>query len=307
MLFKIDLNKNRMHLFITVRQCVIPYLFLLLCSLTPAMAQSSARSQPLRIVSLKGTVTEILCALGLQSQIVGTDITSTYPAEMLKTPKVGHNRTIGAEAVLALRPTIIVGTHTKGGMDVKPEVIQQFKSANVKTVFFEQDYSAAGAKKLVVDVATTFGLSAKVPAVLRKMEADLATARKPARAQKVLFIYARGTGTLMVAGHNTPVEKMIELAGGTNAATGFDNFKPLTAESLIAANPDVLLLFNSGLESLGGIDGLLKIPGVAQTNAGRNRNVVEMDGQLLTGFSPRLGLAVQELSRKLSDELTLNK
>lgn len=279
----------------------------LLNGLAPVRAQSSANGLLPRIVSLNGTVTEILCGLGLQGQIVGTDVTSTFPADMAKTPKVGHNRNIGAEAVLALRPTIIVGTRTNGGMDVKPEVIEQFKSAGTKTVFYEQDYSIAGAKKLIADVAATFGLTAKATPLLRKIDADLAKVHKPARPQKVLFVYARGAGTLMVAGRNTPVETMIELAGGTNAATGFDNFKPLTAESLIAANPDVLLLFNSGLESLGGIDGLLKIPGVAQTNAGRNRKVVEMDGQLLTGFSPRLGLAVQELSRKLSDELTLNK
>ncbi len=291
-----------------MRQSLIPLLLLsLLYGSVPAWAQLSASGQPNQIVSLNGTVTEILCGLGLQGQIVGTDVTSTYPAEMAKTPKVGHNRNIGAEAVLALRPTIIVGTRTNGGMDVKPEVIEQFKSAGTKTVFYEQEYSVAGAKKLITDVAATFGLTAKATSLLRKIDADLAKVHKPARPQKVLFIYARGSGTLMVAGRNTPVEKIIELAGGTNAATGFDNFKPLTAESLIAANPDVLLLFNSGLESLGGIEGLLKIPGVAQTNAGRSRKVVEMDGQLLTGFSPRLGLAVQELSRKLSDELTLNK
>lgn len=290
-----------------MRRYILSLLLLsLVCCVTPTLAQSLG-SQPTRIISLNGTVTEILCALGLQSQIVGTDITSTYPAALANVPKVGHNRTIGAEAVLALRPTIIVGTRTNGGMDVKPEVIQQFKSAAVKTVFLEQKYSAAGARKLITDVASAFGLSAKAPALIRKMETELTAVRKPARSQKVLFIYARGAGTLMVAGQNTPVETMIELAGGTNAATGFDNFKPLTAEALIAANPDVLLLFNSGLESLGGVDGLLKIPGVAQTNAGRNRTVIEMDGQLLTGFSPRLGMAVQELSRKLTTELTLNK
>lgn len=288
------------------RPLLLLFFLTLIHSLAPALAQS-ARSQSPRIVSLNGTVTEILCALGLQRQIVGVDITSTYPVEMVKTPKVGHNRSIGAEAVLALRPTIIMGTRTNSGVDVKPEVIQQFNSAAVKTVFFEQGYSVAETRKLITDVADAVGLSAKVPALLRRMDADLAIVRKPVRTQKVLFIYARGTGTLLVAGRNTPVEKMIELAGATNAATGFDNFKPLTAESLIAANPDVLLLFNSGLESLGGVDGLLKIPGVAQTNAGRNRKVIDMDGQLLTGFSPRLGLAVQELSRKLSDELTLTK
>lgn len=287
-------------------------LLFLLITFTTAQSQlplvrASASSKIDRIVSLNGSVTEVLCALGLQGQIVGTDVTSTYPAAMEKMPKVGHNRNIGAEAILSLKPTIVVGTQTKGGMDIKPEVIQQLKSAGVKTVFYEQEYSVAGAKKLTNDVAATFGLTAKSPALLRKLDADLAKAHKSTRPQKVLFIYARGAGTLMVAGRNTPVEKMIMLAGGTNAVTDFENFKPLTAESLLAANPDVLLLFSSGLESLGGMDGLLKIPGVAQTNAGQNRKVIEMDGQLLTGFSPRLGLAVQELSHKLNDELTLNK
>lgn len=104
----------------------------------------------------------------------------------------------------------------------------------------------------------------------------------------------------MVAGEATPMDKMIALAGAKNAATGFNDFKPLTAEALVAANPDVILLFDTGLQSVGGIDGLLKIPGVAQTAAGKNRKVIVMDGQLLTGFSPRVISAVKELSQKIS-------
>jgi iron complex transport system substrate-binding protein len=282
------------------------FLFALAAFFSGSPILSQAQSSQ-RIVSLNGTVTEILCELGLQNQIVGTDVTSTYPEAMAKSPKVGHNRNIGAEAVLALRPTIIIGTKTNGGMDVKSEVIQQFQRAGVKTVFLDQAATVAGAKDLINQVAATFGLAAKAPALAKKIDADLARVRKPAKAQKVLFIYARGAGTLMVAGQDTPIENIIKLAGGTNAATGFTNFKPLTAEALLAANPDVLLLFISGLESLGGINGLMKVPGIAQTNAGRNRNVIEMDGQLLTGFSPRLGQAVQQLSQKFTAELSLNK
>jgi iron complex transport system substrate-binding protein len=282
------------------------FLFALAAFFSGSPILSQAQSSQ-RIVSLNGTVTEILCELGLQNQIVGTDVTSTYPEAMAKSPKVGHNRNIGAEAVLALRPTIIIGTKTNGGMDVKSEVIQQFQRAGVKTVFLDQTATVAGAKDLINQVAATFGLAAKAPALAKKIDADLARVRKPAKAQKVLFIYARGAGTLMVAGQDTPIENIIKLAGGTNAATGFTSFKPLTAEALLAANPDVLLLFTSGLESLGGINGLMKVPGIAQTNAGRNRNVIEMDGQLLTGFSPRLGQAVQQLSQKFTAELSLNK
>ncbi|MDB5270363.1 MAG: transporter, periplasmic binding protein [Hymenobacter sp.] len=248
-----------------------------------------------RIVSLSGAVSEIICTLGRQGQLVGVDVTSTYPAALEKLPKVGHSRTISAEGVLALAPTLVIGTTES----LKPEVAAQLKSAGVAVQLFKQDYSVAGTRQLIKDVAAAFGATAQVPAVLRKLDADLAQVKKPAKAPKVLFIYARGTGTMMVAGTGTQAEKVIQLAGGQNAVTDFADFKPLTAEALVAANPDVLLLFDSGLVSLGGPAGLQKIPGVAQTNAGKNGRVIEMDGQLLTGFGPRLGQAVTELARKL--------
>lgn len=248
-----------------------------------------------RIVSLSGTVSEIICTLGRQGQLVGVDVTSTYPAALEKLPKVGHSRNISAEGVLALTPTLVVGTTES----LKPEVAAQLKSAGVTVQLFKQEYSVAGTKQLVQDVAAAFGATAQVPALLKKLDADLAQVKKPAKAPKVLFIYARGTGTMMVAGTGTQAAKIIQLAGGQNAITDFADFKPLTAEALVAANPDVLLLFDSGLASLGGKAGLEKIPGIAQTTAGKAGRVIEMDGQLLTGFGPRLGQATAELAQKL--------
>ncbi len=256
---------------------------------------ASAAAPAPRIVSLSGTISEIICDLGRQSQLVGVDVTSTYPATLDKLPKVGHTRTISAEGVLAQRPTLVVGTTES----LKPEVAAQLKSAGVRVELFRQVYSVEGTKQLIKDVAAAFGASAQVPALLQKLDTQLAQVRQPAKAPRVLFIYARGTGTLMVAGQGTQVEKIVQLAGGQNAATGFTEFKPLTAEALVAANPDVLLLFDSGLQSLGGKAGLLQVPGIAQTTAGRTGRVVEMDGQLLTGFGPRLGLAAAELAKKL--------
>jgi iron complex transport system substrate-binding protein len=267
---------------------------LLLLGALLSMGLAQAAPAP-RIVSLSGTVSEIVCALGHQGQLVGVDVTSTYPAALEKLPKVGHSRNISAEGVLALTPTLVVGTTES----LKPEVAAQLKSAGVAVQLFKQDYSVAGTKQLIKDVATAFGATAQVPAVLKKLDADLGQVKKPAKAPKVLFIYARGTGTMLVAGTGTPAAKVIQLAGGQNAVTDFADFKPLTAEALVAANPDVLLLFDSGLASLGGPAGLQKIPGIAQTTAGKTGRVVEMDGQLLTGFGPRLGLAVTELGQKL--------
>lgn len=248
-----------------------------------------------KIVSVNGTTTEILCALGLELALVGVDVTSTYPASVEKLPKVGHNRNISAEGIVALSPDLIVGTAN----DLTAQTIEQLNTANVKTKLFKQEYSVEGTKSLIRQVATEFKKEAKGEEIIRQLDADIAGLNKPKTKKKVLFIYARGAGTMMVAGKGTPVQKMIELAGGENAVNDFNDYKPLTAEALVAADPDVLLLFDSGLKSLNGIDGILKLQGVTDTKAGKNKKIVEMDGQLLTGFGPRLGKALKELSSKI--------
>ena len=252
-----------------------------------------------KIVSTNGTLSEILVALGFEDNIVGVDVASTYPTSLQQKPKIGHNRDISAEGVLALIPDVVLGIEEA----VRPEVTEQIRAAGANLMLFDHQYNIEGAKQLIRSVADSLGQSAKGDSILIALEADLALAdsivaqsdSKP----KVLFIYARGTGTMMVAGQRTQLDKMIELAGGVNAVQGFLDFKPLTSEALIAANPDVILLFDSGLSSLGGIDGLLEVQGISQTNAGKNRKVVEMDGQFLTGFGPRLGEAIVKLAEKI--------
>lgn len=255
----------------------------------------STEAKKEKIVSISGTTTEILCALGLQDQIVGVDVTSTYPEAMVKLPSVGHNRSMSAEAIIALAPTLVIGINE----NVKPDLVAQLKSANIRVLLYDLETSIVGTKNLIKNVADSLGKAAKVQAIVEAIDADLKEKVALTKKTKVLFIYARGAGTMMVAGEKTTANAMIAIAGGENAVTGFEDFKPLTPESLLKANPDVILMFTSGLESLGGMDGLLKVSGVAMTNAGKKKLVIEMDGQFLTGFGPRVGKATAELSKKL--------
>lgn len=250
----------------------------------------------LRIVSANGTLSEILVGLGLEKQIVGVDVTSTFPTSLEKLPKIGHNRSIAAEGILALNPDVIIYTDQSL---LSPAVVKQLNSSGKKVVAFKHEYSKDGAVKLIREVGAYFNANAQAEKMVKALQADLAKIPAPANPKKLLFIYARGTGTLMVSGTGTSLDKMFQLTGHRNAVTGFSDFKPLTAESLITANPDVLVLFSSGLESLEGMDGLLRVPGIANTNAGRNKKIISMDGQFLTGFGPRLGKAAFELSQKV--------
>jgi iron complex transport system substrate-binding protein len=120
----------------------------------------------------------------------------------------------------------------------------------------------------------------------------------------VLFVYARGAGTVAVAGRATAADEMIRLAGGRNAIDEFDGFKPLTAEAAVTAAPDVVLMLARGIDSLGGADSVWAQPGLAQTPAARGRRLVVMDDLYLLGFGPRTGAAVSDLARQLHPELT---
>lgn len=268
-----------------------PLLILLLGSLFFAAATQAQR----RIVSLNGTVTEVVCALGFEKSLVGVDVTSTYPASVQKLPKVGHNRNISAEPVLALQPDLILATSNF----LAPSVIEQFNATGVKTVVLQQEYSVEGTKKLIREIAAALQATEKGAALCKQLDQQQQALKVIPQSKKVLFIYARGAGTMMVAGQETPLDKIITLAGAKNAASGFKDFKPLTTEALVAANPDVILLFDSGLESVGGVTGLLKVPGVPQTTAGKQQKIVAMDGQFLSGFGPRVLEAVKVLSEKL--------
>lgn len=247
-----------------------------------------------KIVTLNGGITEIVAALGHEKEIVGTDVTSTYPESLKATAKdLGHVRSMTIEPIMAVSPTLILASDK----DINPELMGKIKASGIKTEVFKQEFTVDGTKKLIADVAKAIG-NTDYQKLNDKIDADLKQVQPIAKKPKVLFIYARGN-MLMVSGKNTPMASLIELAGGENAVNDFEDFKPLTPEAVVKANPDVLFFFTSGLQGAGGNEGALKMPGVSQTNAGKNKKIIAMDGGLVSGFGPRLGEAAVGLNKLL--------
>lgn len=248
-----------------------------------------------RIVSLNGAITEILVNLGEEKNIVGIDVTSNYPASLGETAKdLGFMRSISAESILALQPTVLYLTDK----DENPELISKLKESKIKLNIIHQEYTAEGTSEMIKQVATSLGKENYQP-MIDDINIKIKEIKPLAHQPKVLFIYARGAGNLMVGGEGTPLDAMIQLAGAENAAKGIKDFKPLTPEALISSNPDVILMFDSGLQSMGDVDGLMKIDGLEKTNAGKNKKIITMEGQYLSGFGPRLGAAVVDLNKAL--------
>jgi iron complex transport system substrate-binding protein len=249
-----------------------------------------------RIVSLGGSITEVIYALGAQDQLVAVDVTSTYPAEAEKLTNLGHVSGIRFEGVLSTKPTEVFGFRD----EINPDLVKQLKDAGVKVVLFDREFTVDGTKKVISAIEEELGMPEGAKKLNAKIDSDVKGLEPLVKKPKVLFVYARGAGTMMVAGDGTPLTEMIRLAGGQNAATGFTEYKPLTTEGVIAANPDVILMFDSGQESLSSEGGILGVPGVSATTAGKNKAVITMDGQYLSGFGPRVGQALSDLNDELS-------
>ena len=253
-----------------------------------------------RIVSLNGSTTEILFALGVGDNVVGCDASSTYPKGVKdKLPSVGYQYGLNAEGILSLNPTLIIGRD-----DVRPpQVVQQLRMAGVTVLLLKEPRSFETAKQRLLTIGKAVGHEKKAKELakaldtdIKKLETKLAS-RKETPKQKALFLYLRGTQTTLVLGTDTAPGAMFDIVGVENAAGDIKGNKPMTAEAVIAAQPDVYVLFSSSLKSIGGIDGLLKLPGLAHTPAGENKRIVTLDGQYLSGFGPRSGRAALDLFR----------
>jgi iron complex transport system substrate-binding protein len=259
-----------------------------------------------RIVPLNGDLAETVFTLGLTRNVVGVDTSATYPERAVaRLPKIGYQRTLSAEGILSLRPTVVVGSPTAG----PPAVIEQLKTAGVPVVIVpEYKGLNAGARKLRI-VGKALGVPNRGERLARQVESQIRIARREVGSTsakpRVAFLYLRGTQVQMIGGKGSGADAMIAAAGGRDvgAEAGVEGFKPFSAEALIAARPDVLLLLTAGLQSVGGVDGLLRLPGVAQSPAGQARRIVHFDDLLLLGLGPRTGKALRLLIRGLHPEL----
>ena len=272
----------------------IRYLLLLLCSSLYVNA-----AIPKRIITLSAALTETADALGFGKNIVAVDVTSMYPAFVNKLPKVSNNRSVSAEGLIAFAPDLVLAPEGS----VSKEIQYQLKSAGIRFVGIKQEYSVVGALAFIRTVAAALQSASKGEILAKqteiKIKQSLATIKTGGKVPKVLFIYARGTGTMLVAGKKTSMDAIITLSGGKNAVQEFNEFKPYTTEALIKADPDVILMFEFGYNSLGGINSILKMPGVGQTKAGKNKKIVQLDADLLVNFSVRLDQAIKALNNQL--------
>jgi iron complex transport system substrate-binding protein len=264
---------------------------------TFAHEYTGTSSNAMRLISIGGALTEIIYLLKADTELVGVDTTSIYPTAATRLPNVGYARSLSSEGILALRPTQLITTEDAG----PPIVLRQIVDAGIPLSILPSSHQL----KDVIDRVRTIGeLVHKTDAakalvsrlVLEWNNTQKRVVNSKINNTRVLFILSQNPSQLMVGGEKTSAAAMIAYAGARNAISGLSGFKPLTPEAVIAANPDVLLLTDQGIKSVGGIGGVLRLPGIKQTRAGREQKVVSLEAMYLLGFGPRMPLAVAELN-----------
>jgi iron complex transport system substrate-binding protein len=253
-----------------------------------------------RIVVLNEALAELVVSLGFTDAIVGRDATTTL-ASLSALPEVSSGHDVSAEAVLSLAPTLVLGDTRTG----PPEALAQLRGARVATVLAPEVWTLEDVPFRVRLVAAALGVPAAGEALLGDMQRDIDDAldtvvgRGADARPRVAFLYVRGTASVyLLGGDGSGADAMTEAAGGIDVGSegGLAAFTPLTSEAVAAAAPDVLLVTTRGLESVGGVDGLLGLPGVAETRAASRRAVVAVDDDLLLSFGPRTGAVIRRLA-----------
>ncbi|WP_394434685.1 heme/hemin ABC transporter substrate-binding protein [Streptomyces sp. SGAir0957] len=261
-----------------------------------------------RIVPLSGSLSEIVFTLGLGEDVVARDITATFD-QATKLPVVTRNHDVSAESVLSLRPDLVLAERTTG----PAEAMRQIRDAGIPVVVLDPALDLDDVGTRIQAVADTLGIPAAGRELTRRSQDRIEAVRKDiprttgSKKPRIAFLYVRGSASVyLIGGAKSGATSLLEAAGAVDAgaASGLKtDFRAITSEALAKAAPDAILVMTKGLASVGGIDGLVKIPGVAETPAGVDRRVVSVEDGVLLNYGPR----TDQVLRSLVDQLYAEK
>ncbi|MFQ2372337.1 hemin ABC transporter substrate-binding protein [Aeromonas caviae] len=242
-----------------------------------------------RIVSIGPATTELILALGGEQSLVATDVSSPEPRGV---PKVGYHRALAAEGILSLSPTLVVGSDEMG----PNSTLDQLRRANVKVEVIATAPTLANLNERIDTLAHLLGDQAagsKLKEEIAAQSDTLAAQAKQNKPLKVAFLLLHKGQPTSIAGGNTTASALVTLAGGVNPVAGLRDYKPVSTESLIELQPDLVLVSGRDWQQYQDPDAVLsQVPALSATPAGKNKAIHAIDGHALQG-----GLSLRSLQQ----------
>ena len=260
--------------------------------------ESSESPLAQKVVALANGAGEIISAMGFKSILIGRDIAST-DADLRKVPIVTSGHQVIAEKIIALTPDLVIIDKSTGPQSA----LDALAVAGIRVVKTPEAWTLSELPAKVRAIADAIGAPASGSALSAAMNSSLSTLGTAERKSRVVFLYLRGGSSIyLIGGKGSGADSLITAIGAQDvgAATLANPFNAMTSELSASLNPDVILVMSKGLQSVGGLKGLVELPGIAQTDAGKNKRVIAVDDSLLLSFGPRTPDLLSKLSAAMA-------
>jgi len=257
-----------------------------------------------RVVIAGGSITEIFYLLDLQDHIVALDITSNFPEDAKKYPSIGYVRMLSAEGLLSMNPSIILGENDMG----PSTVIGQVKQTGVELKIIPEEKSVLGILEKIRCVAGIMDVSSYAEELInekyREMLFQIEENKRIISEKNIsaMVIYSMQGTSPIVSGSGESGDAFLKLTGAQNAFASFEGWKPASAESIIANNPDYIIVTNRLLKRFSNLEELSNHPSLSQTKAAKKNQIIAKDGMAMMGFGPRTISCALEVSKILSSK-----
>ena len=242
-----------------------------------------------RIVTLTSDVADIVVALGSANEVVGRDVSATNPA-LKNVPSIGLFHGLSVEPIAAKKPTIVLGSW----MAQPTTIYANLKRVGINAVNVEPNNSIEGYANGIRQIGKLIGKSAQAETLAKNWQSQVK--QLPKTGKRYLISY----NGRYVAGRNTAADKLIQQAGGINAAANIEGFKPMSREAWLAAKPDVILIASRNAKVLGGVKGFAKRPEIAVSPAAKQQKIYFMPANDLFRYginTPQIITKIHQLAK----------
>lgn len=249
-----------------------------------------------RIVSIGGSITEILYALDCAEGIIAVDSTSLFPDSALREHEnIGYLRTIAAEPIIAMQPDLVIADQ-----EAEPQKqLQLISNSGIQVEKISAEHGIDAIYSKIRRIASILSVEERGEVLSESIQSRLESLKEKvsssASNRRVLFLLSIDAGPIMASGGNTAADSMITLAGGNNVFDSFSGYKPISAESILKADPELILLPSHVVDSHEAALKILARPEFRLTRAARDNNVQIIDSLYVLGFGPRTPEALNEL------------
>jgi len=252
-----------------------------------------------RVIALANGSAEIIAALGLKANLIGRDIASSEE-ELKDIPIVTSGHQVVAENILKLNPDLVLIDDATSPLSA----IQTLRESGIRIIKVRQAWTLSDINLKIADIASAIGANSAGDQLSKEINSALTDLKQEDRKVRMLFLYLRGGNSIyLLGGSGSGADSLISAINCLDIGAGFskDPFTPVSAEILAELNPDVILVMTKGLASVGGVTGLINLPGIAQTAAGKQRRILAVDDSLLLSFGPRTPDLLQQMAASVEE------